>query len=217
MGRVPLEVVALRSTYDVETDLIAPLCALGLRVARRRLLAGEARVLLSAAFRSTEIDSLEALVTSTPLPVPCHMLHLVGTDAATWRARVEAAGLSYPVATIAADARSGMPYRAHVAALYISALRLAIPDVAEGLIVAHRKGRSDANLRKAIVQALGCCEDERALEFLAERAAVAEGPEREAIQEIEARIERPLAASGESPRASGSELRVRLSGPFNRV
>ncbi len=216
MGRDGLEIVALRSTYDLDADVVLPLQTLGFRVTRRRLLAGEARLPLAVTLRAPSDDSVEAVITSTPLPVPCHVLHIIGPNSGAWRQKVERADLAYGRSAMLADLASGAPYRVHVAALYVAALRARVDGVSSALIAAHRRGRADANLRKAIVLALEFCGEIEARDFLASRLREADGIEREAVFEVLSRLgaTEVLAQVSHPPSV---ETKPRFSGPFHRV
>jgi len=97
---------------------------------------------------------VQAMLSSVPLPVPCHVLHLHGPGAEAFREGLHRTGLLYDIEEIQVDACSGSPHRAHRGALYLAALSLPCAQGSAPLIEAVRKGRSDANLRRAILRAL---------------------------------------------------------------
>ncbi len=186
MGKAGLRAIALRSTFDPEGDLFGPLADLGLQVTRARVLCGEAPLYVSTWLRPTRGDT-EALVASTPLPMPCHILHVVGSGADTFAQRILDSDIAYDEHAILADASSGSPYPAHRAALYISALRIPIRHVAAPLAEAFRRGRRDANLRRAILRAMEYVEDAGADAFLVARRESDDVEERAMATEILAR------------------------------
>ncbi len=175
MGKHATIVVPLRSTYDPNEDLLVPLTELGLRITRRRLLSGDANLLVGAHLRSNT-DETEALVTSTPMPVPCHILHLVGAGASTLGQAVERRKLVYPRTEILADAGSGHPTRVHRAVLYMAALEIDEPDVVPQLIAGAARSRHDAALRRAVLSAMRAQSSPDALVWI---RAIADDPEHE--------------------------------------
>ncbi len=170
MGKTNMVAVPLKSTFDIDGEVLDLLeKEAGLTVTRRRVLSGLSPLLITASLRPERGDT-EGLITSTPLPVPCHILHLVGSAADTFARRIERCGVSYPIEDIVRDAGSGMPTRAHKAALYLTALRMDCPVGSQPLIDAFHRGRHDRNLRRAIILALAHASGPEAAAFLAERA-----------------------------------------------
>lgn len=170
MGKTHRRVVPLRSTFAIEEEILAPLVdEIGLCAMQRRVLSGDSRMTLEVYLRPDRGDT-EALVVSAPLPVPCYILHLVGSAADTFAERTEKAGLTYGRSTMLGDLRSTVPTRVHRAALYLASLQEGSPDGAAPLIEAYRKGRADRNLRRAVMCALAYTEGAQARAFLKERA-----------------------------------------------
>ena len=186
MGKRGLVPVPLASTYDPESDLLEPLEEVGLKVTRARRLSGESDLLLAAYLRPAR-GGTEGLITSTPLPVPCHVLHLIGSAAESFAQRIERAGLTYPEERIRADIASRSPWAIHRAALYMAALRMDFEGAADALFAGHDRGRTDANLCKAIVHALEFVDDARVDGFLADRARVGDDDERDLAKQVLAR------------------------------
>lgn len=186
MGKSGLRAIALRSTFDPEGDLFGPLADLGLQVTRARVLCGEAPLHVSTWLRPSRGDT-EALVASTPLPMPCHVLHVVGSGADTFAQRILDSDIAYDEHAMLADATSGSPYAAHRAALYISAMRVPMRNAAQPLSEAFRRGRRDPNLRRAILRAMEYLDDPAADVFLASRRDTGDAEERAMATEILAR------------------------------
>jgi hypothetical protein len=188
MGKEPVLGVPLRSTYDVEGELLAPLREMGLQVTRLRRLAGESELVLGAYLRP-ETGDTEGLLTSTPLPVACHILHLVGSGATDIQRKLERAGLVYRPGDLRDDLMSRQPHRVHVAALYVAAMRMDRDEFVEPLIAVYARARTDRSLRRAILQALEPITTSPSLNFIRERAADATGDDRGVAAEILARID----------------------------
>ena len=192
MGKEGLTAVPLMSTYAPEDDLLEPLSEIGLTMTRARYLSGPSDLLLSAYFRPTRGDT-EAILTSTPIPVPCHILHLVGSSAEVFRQRVEKAGVTYSLEDIYEDAATGSPTRVHRACLYLAALGVANPSGSEPLLEGYRKGRRDKNLRRAVIRALGYVPDKEAAAFLETTSADPESEEADLARAVlQARIARAV-------------------------
>ena len=153
LGRGAFRVVTLLPSYNPERDFFPQLETLGFTVRRRRLLSGDANLLVGAQLQ-TEDQRTELILTSTPLPVPCHILHIVGDDAEGFERRLERTEISYPMSQIAADVHSDHPHRVHRASLYVAALRLDREDLVPHLIQASERGKHDPNLRRATLRAL---------------------------------------------------------------
>lgn len=153
IGRGGCSRLPLRSTFDPESDLLPALEALGLKKSRVRLLSGDTELFLSAHL-STSDRLNQALLSSSPLPVPCHILRIVGPEADTLAHLVEASQVYYSVDEIVADIISGRPTAIHRGALYIAALGLNRPETFTALADAVGKHRSNTELRKACVAAL---------------------------------------------------------------
>lgn len=153
MGRGELAVVPLIPTYDPDGDLLPTLVELGFRDSRRRMLSGASNLLVGARLRSEESD-IELLLTSTPLPVPCHILHVVGNGAERLAQRLRRTNIVYAPERIIADAGSGKPDETHRAALYIAALRLDDEAVAAPMLAMFERSAANAPLRRALVSAL---------------------------------------------------------------
>lgn len=170
MGKMQHRIVPLRSTFALEDELLAPLGdEIGLGVRQRRLLSGDSGLALEVYLRPDR-GNTEALIVSSPLPVPCYVLHLVGSAADTFAERTEKAGLTYGRSTMIQDLRSTVPTRVHRAALYLAALHEPSPDGWEPLVEAYRKGRADRNLRRAMLFALAYTPGEEATDFITRRA-----------------------------------------------
>lgn len=167
MGKMQHVPVPLKSTYDPESELIKPLAEIGLKQTRARALAGNANLVLTAYLRPDRGDT-EALLTSTPVPVPCHMLHLIGSASETFAQRVEQAGLCYTDEDLNHDLSSGSPRKIHRAALYLSALQRSSPQGIAPLITGYKKGRLDRNLRRAVIAAMELIDDPAVDDFLRE-------------------------------------------------
>ncbi len=153
IGRGGCARLPLRSTFDPESDLLPALEALGLKKSRVRLLSGDTELFLSAHL-STSDRLNQALLSSSPLPVPCHILRIVGPEAGTLAELIEASQVYYAVDEIVADIISGRPTAIHRGALYIAALGLNRPETFTALAEAVEKHRSNSELRKACVAAL---------------------------------------------------------------
>jgi hypothetical protein len=170
MGRTASRTVALRSTYRPEDDLLVPLEAFGLQRTRTRRLSGDANLLVAAQFRTTNPE-VEAVLLSTPLPVPCHVLHIVGQGGTALAERLEKSPLVYPRRQILEDARSGSLTRVHRAALYVAALRIAEESLASCFADVLARARVDDNVKRALLLALSVQPDRRVDALLAEAAA----------------------------------------------
>ena len=153
MGRGEFRVVPLTPSYNPEDDFFPTLERLGFHVQRRRLLSGDANLLVGAQLQS--VDKLtELILTSTPLPVPCHILHIVGNGAEELERTLNRTEIGYPAQQIVADVHSEHPHRVHRASLYVTALRLDQEDLVSHLIIGAQKGKRDPNLRRAVLRAL---------------------------------------------------------------
>jgi hypothetical protein len=170
MGKRGLVPVPLLSTYDADSDLLEPLEQVGLKVTRARRLSGESDLLLAAYLRPSR-GGTEGLITSTPLPVPCHVLHLIGSAAESFAQRIENAGLTYTRDQIREDVTSRSPWSIHRAALYMAALRMDFDGAADALFAGYERGQTDTNLCKAILHALQFVDDARVDGFLTDRAS----------------------------------------------
>ena len=153
MGRGEFRVVPLVPSYNPEDDFFPTLEELGFVVQRKRLLSGDANLLVGAQLQS-EDKLTELILTSTPLPVPCHILHIVGKDAEEFERALSRTGIGYPAQRIVADVHSEHPHRVHRASLYVTALRLDQEDLVSHLIIGAEKGKRDPNLRRAVLRAL---------------------------------------------------------------
>ncbi|MFT5992800.1 MAG: hypothetical protein ACI82G_001799 [Bradymonadia bacterium] len=199
MGRGDIETIAMRSTYDADADLIAPIVKRDVRVHQVRRLSGDANLLVSAHFVSTTADR-DLVLSSTPLPVPCQLLHIVGEDAARAAARYRASPLAYTAPEILQDISSGSVPKVHRAALYIAALGMPVPGLLEKVQrLLHRRGL-DAAFRRAVVCALAAQDDADA-EAAVRSIALAELPgvsefARGLIAERDAAATPPLAVAG---------------------
>ena len=170
MGRTESRTVALRSTYNPEDELLTPLEAFGLQRTRTRRLSGDANLLVAAQFRTSDVH-VEAVLLSTPLPVPCHVLHIVGQGGSALADRVERSKLAYPRRSILDDARSGSLTRAHRAALYVAALRITDETLASSFGEVLGRARVDDNVKRALLLALSVQYDRRVDALLAEAAS----------------------------------------------
>lgn len=215
-GLGPTDLIALRPTFDADSGLVRPLSDLGLEARRLRMLSGDARVLLTAWLGSAMLD-VQAILQSNPLPAPCHLLWVAGPDAARVRALVQGAGLGYSEPEIVADVLSGSPGRVHIGALYVASLRLRVDGLVEALVAAHRRGRADSNLLRAVVLALEFCPEDAAREFVTERLQHAQGVEREAAHAVGLRLALPGADKGEVRPTRNQTTRPRYSGAFART
>lgn len=201
MGKASPVVVPLRSVYEVESEIVAPLAALGLRLCRQRVLSGDQPLVLSALFRADSGDT-EALLTSNPLPMPCHILHLVGTGAAGLVDRIEAQGLVYPDDALQRDASSPRPHDVYRAAQYLAALHRPAPAEGASLIAAFDRARVDRNLRRAVLLGLEFTPGPAVTSFLERVREQHEGVLHDlAVAVLERRAERAQAGSGMAGRA----------------
>lgn len=151
MGKTLVRTLPIVSTYDPERVVLPALTELGFSLVRTRELSGDANLLLAAQLRS---DDLEAMLLSTPLPVPCHLLHLVGAGAPEMAERIRQSDIHYERADILRDARSTSPTRVHRAALYVSAMQLAAPDLPGHFSAVLDRGGLDVHVQRAILLAL---------------------------------------------------------------
>lgn len=165
MGRGEFRVVPLKPTYNPEEEFWPALEELGFSVQRRRLLSGDANLLVGAQLQS-EDKLTELILTSTPLPVPCHILHIVGSAAALFERRLNRTDAVYPQSKIIADILSEHPHRVHQAALYVTALRIDESDLVPHLIAGAERGKRDPNLRRAVLGALAVQSSPAAREHL---------------------------------------------------
>ena len=145
--------VPLHSTFDPETDLLPPLEAIGLQTTRIRLLSGDTELFLSAMLRTTD-KLTKALLSSSPLPIPCHILRIVGEAADTVADLLEASELCYSVDEIVSDILGGRPMSVHRAAIYMAAMGLDQPETFVALTQAVDRHKSNLELRKACIAAL---------------------------------------------------------------
>jgi hypothetical protein len=188
--------VPMRSVWDARVELVQPLVDLGLREAWAHVLVGDRPLPLSVHFRGPGLK-VQAMLSSVPLPVPCHVLHLHGPGAEAFREGLHRSGLQYDVDEIQADACSGSPHRAHRGALYLAALSLPCAKGSAPLIEAVRKGRSDANLRRAILRALEFSPDIEAISHVHEASESAEQADAEVARMVLRRWhERGIIAQG---------------------
>jgi len=154
LGRVDCQRMGLISTYDPEGDLLPELERIGLMPMRVRHLSGDTEVFLSAYLRSADGRS-EALLSSSPLPVPCHVLRIVGPESETLAERVRASSAHYPESDILEDVTDRGPNSLHRGALYMAALSVAVPEAFGRLAKAVDQYRSNNELRRACLAALG--------------------------------------------------------------
>jgi len=202
--------IPLRSVWDARTELVQPLVAMGLVEASAHVLVGDRPLPLSIHLRGPELQ-VHALLSSVPLPVPCHVLHLHGVGAETFRELLYRGGLHYSADEIQADACSGSPHRAHRGALYLAALSLPCARGSAPLLEAVRKGRSDANLRRAVLMALEFSADPDAIDHVHEAAESAEPADAEVARMVLRRWhERGVVKSG--PRTAAVPAIVMTAG-----
>ncbi len=178
MGRGDFRVVPLKPSYNPEEDFWPTLEELGFRVLRRRLLSGGANLLVGAQLQS-EDKLTELILTSTPLPVPCHILHIVGNQALELERALNRTDIVYPQTKIIADIHSEHPHRVHRASLYVTALRVDDADLVPHLIAGAERGKRDPNLRRAVLGALAVQTDGAAQQHLEAIAADAAHEDRE--------------------------------------
>lgn len=189
MGKTTLpRPLPLRSTYQEET-LLQGLAEVGLQVTRRRMIAGEFPIQHGAYLRAVRGDT-EALLSSSPLPMPCHVLHLSGSGSESFAQRIERSGLLYNLDEMQADAASASPHRVHRAALYMAALQLQFADAAPSFARVWERGRNDHNMRRALLLALEHDLTPDAASLLEKIAAAPDPGDAETIQEVIARRER---------------------------
>lgn len=153
LGRVDCRRVALRSTYDPEGELLPTLSAVGLRSVRRRRLSGDTEIFLSA-YLVTPSRQSEALLASSPLPVPCHILRIVGPESKALAELVRASGIHYGEGAILDDVRSGSATDVHRGALYMAAMCMRNPEAFEPLRDAYERYLTNPELRRACLAAL---------------------------------------------------------------
>jgi hypothetical protein len=165
MGRGTLTVVPLMPTYDPDRELLPVLEELGFTIRRRRLLAGDTNVLVGCTMRADD-GMTELLLTSTPLPVPCHVLHIIGERAEPVADRVRRSPINYPRSTIIADVHSESPSRVHRAALYVAALRIDEAHLVPHLIAVANRTRHNEDLQRALRDALEVQSSPDALAYL---------------------------------------------------
>jgi hypothetical protein len=187
--------------------LLQPLVELGLREAWAHVLVGDRPLPLSVHFRGPGLK-VQAMLSSVPLPVPCHVLHLHGPGAEAFREGLHRSGLLYDVEEIQADACSGSPHRAHRGALYLAALSLPCAQGSAPLIEAVRKGRSDANLRRAILRALEFSPDLDAITHVQDAADTGEQADADARRAVGAGARAGRGAGGGARHAGGAGGRV---------
>jgi hypothetical protein len=209
MGKTERKVVPLRSTFALEEEILGPLeDEIGLVPTRRRILSGDSYLVLEVYLRPDRGDT-EALVVCSPLPVPCYILHVMGSASETFAERTEKAGITYGRSTMLQDLRSTVPTRVHRAALYLSALETESPDGPEPLMEAYRKVRSDRNLRRAVILALALTPGDKARDFLEVRAQDEEhedhGVAREALKQRAQKKIDPETAEEESEHLSDDD------------
>jgi hypothetical protein len=194
MGRGEFRVVPLRASYKPESDFFPTLEKLGFRLQRKRLLSGDANLLVGAQLQS-EDNLTELILTSTPLPVPCHILHIVGDAAAEVERALNRTEIGYPPSQIVADVHSEHPPRVHRASLYVTALRLDQEDLVDHLVAGAERGRRDPNLRRAVLHALSVQSAGAACEHL---EAIAADPTNE-DQEFVTSVLKARALTGSPP------------------
>lgn len=177
MGKSQHRVVPLKSVYDLEEGLLQPLVRTGLRVTRRRYLSGTAELVLGAGLRSVRGDT-EAILVSMPVPLPCHVLHLVGSGADTFAQRIEREELVYTDEEIEKDALSRNPTAVHRAALMCHALRRPFPGGLAALKEAMVRGGQDRNLARALLGAAAVLPGPEAEKWVEDAVEAEENEER---------------------------------------
>lgn len=181
MGKSLVRTLPVVSTFDPEGDVLPALEALGFTLVRTRELSGDANLLVAAQLRC---DDLEAMLLSTPLPVPCHLLHIVGAGAPEMAERIRQGEIHYERADILRDARSDSPTRVHRAALYISALQMSAPDLPSHLAAVLERRGLDLHVRRAILLALSVQARGQADAVIERYASGEEGPLRDYAAEL---------------------------------
>lgn len=165
LGRVDCRRVALRSTYDPEGELLPTLSAVGLRSVRRRRLSGDTEIFLSAYLVTSDRRS-EALLASSPLPVPCHILRIVGPESKALAELVRASGIHYGEGAILDDVRSGSATDVHRGALYMAAMGMRNPEAFEPLRDAYDRYLTNPELRRACLAAVAQLDHAGVVAFL---------------------------------------------------
>ena len=154
LGKEGLRKVALRSTYDPEGTLLSPLETAGLKTTRIRRLSGDTELFLAAYLTSSDRRT-EAILASSPLPVPCLIMRIVGADGERLEERVKALDLVYPTDEIINDVLNGRPSVFHRGALYMAAMAIDAPETFDVLAAGMRIHRTNLELRRACLAALG--------------------------------------------------------------
>jgi hypothetical protein len=165
MGTTNCRRLGLRSTYDPEGDLLPPLERLGLKPTRVRLLSGDTELFLSAYLRGRD-QRTEALLSSSPLPVPCHVIRIVGPEAEALADRISDVKLDYTQESILRDIETGRPDDLHRATLYMSALGLDNTEAFEPLERGFRSNATNHELRRACIAAISQLDHPGVDEFL---------------------------------------------------
>ncbi|MFT6395962.1 MAG: hypothetical protein ACJAYU_000704 [Bradymonadia bacterium] len=191
MGRGEFRVVPLKPTYNPEAEFWPALQELGFHLQRRRLLSGDANLLVGAQLQSAD-KLTELVLTSTPLPVPCHILHIVGNGAAELERLLNRTDIVYPQSKIVADIHSEHPHRVHRAALYVTALRIDEEDLVPHLIAGADRGKRDPNLRRAVLGALAVQSSRVAQDHL---EAIAVDPSHEDREYASRAVSEPIPSS----------------------
>ncbi|MBN1946388.1 MAG: hypothetical protein JW797_11980 [Bradymonadales bacterium] len=153
LGKTALVRLGLKSTFDPENDLLPPLAKAGLVATRIRLLSGDTELFLSANLVG-EDGCTEGFLSSSPLPMPCNILRLVGPEAERLSQRVQVSTIAYSRESIIADVTSKRPYDLHRGALYMAALGIGERSTFEALAEGIRSHRSNMELRRACLAAV---------------------------------------------------------------
>ncbi len=185
-------VVSLRASFSPMPDLVEPLKRLGLEVVYANVLAGASEIPMNVRLQWAEDSSTQALLASTPLPMPCHVLHISGPAADVVREAVLASGLTYSLRQIQDDACSGKPNLVYRAALYLAALGEPCRKGAAPILEAFPRSEVDPQMRRAFIRALEFTPEPAAIELLATHREDSD----EAIRETVAIVTSNLRAKG---------------------
>jgi hypothetical protein len=160
-------VVSLRASFSPMPDLVEPLQRLGLQVLYANVLSGAPDTPMTVRMQWEADASTHVLLASTPLPMPCHVLHISGPSADAVREAVLASGLTYSLRQIQDDACSGKPNLVYRASLYLAALGEPCRKGAAPILEAFPRSGADPHMRRAFIRALEFSPEPGALELLA--------------------------------------------------
>jgi hypothetical protein len=202
----PILRMPLRASFNPMTELVEPLGRLGLVRLHATVLAGASETPMTVRFRSEADPHTHVLMASTPLPMPCHVLHIHGESRQQIHDQVMNSGLVYSLRQIQDDAHSGKPNLVYRAALYLAAVGAAPRKGAAPLLDAWPRAAADPHMQRALLRAMEFAPEPEVLELMQAQTRGAAELAPTAIQVVEAWQKRGILPAAPLAPAQSSEI-----------